>query len=467
MPVRDRLALTVGLVSPSFSAYDDQMPAGFGETRRTVAARFAELLSRRFTVVFPGLIRDEGDAERANVALREQHLDAVVYAPTMVAPPSYPLRALARVEAPIVIWNAPEIDRLPTRWEHAQATAHTTTVGAVMLANVLVRQGRTPIVVTADPTDHAAVIRMLRTVAGAAAGGALRGAVALRIGGWIPGYDDVASSATQLAQLGIAEHDIGIEELQRASERVDPAAATALTDDLSARGWDVEEDGATAASATLALALEDLVATHGARFGTINCHGCLFRQSETVGITACLAVSLLTEHGTPFSCTGDQPAAIALAVGKLLTGASQYCECYTPERDTGLLMIAAGGEGDPAWADEGEPVRVRPNTYYSGKRGAGASLVYRLRRGPATLLSLTPAAERWRLVWATGVVEEARYPELGGPNGMFRFDSGPAHEIISHWIAAGPTHHHALAPGKLDLELPALADALRIEQHRV
>jgi L-arabinose isomerase len=457
----------IGLVAVSFSLFDEQMPPGFRSTREELGRRYAELLSRRFEVVYPGLSADEADAARANDVLRAQQLDAVVFAPTMAAPPSYGIRAIEGLEAPVVIWNAVETERLPARLEHDLATSHTTTVGAIMFANPLLRRGRHPLVVTANPGDSEALGRLERVVSGAAAAGSLRGKTCLRVGEWIPGYLDVESSTDDLLRLGLREQAVGAEELDETYGAVGDDEALALLEDLAVLGFERISGPADARSARLALALRRLVARHNAGFGTVNCHGPSFRQSETVGITACLGASLLSRDGVPFSCTGDQPAAVALKLAQMLSGRALYCEAYTPELETGLLLLAAGGEGDPAWADPAEPVTLQPNEYYPGKHGAGTSLVFRLQAGPATLFSLTPSPAGWRLVWATGEIVESRYPELGGPNGMFSFDSGPSGERVSHWIAAGPTHHHALASGRLDVELPVVAKMLGIEHVRV
>ena len=154
-------------------------------------------------------------------------------------------------------------------------------------------------------------------------------------------------------------------------------------------------------------------------------------------------------------------------LARKLSGRALYCEFYTPERETGLMLLAAGGEGDPAWADPASPVVVEPNDHYPGDHGAGASISFRLEPGPATALSLSPCGDTWRLAWATGEIVEARYDAMGGPNGMFRFDSGPAYEAGARWIASGATHHNALALGRLDVEIPVLARALGIEEERV
>jgi L-arabinose isomerase len=149
-----------------------------------------------------------------------------------------------------------------------------------------------------------------------------------------------------------------------------------------------------------------------------------------------------------------------------MTGAALYCETYAPEIDTGLVLIAAGGEGDPAWAAPPDAVRLEVNDHYPGERGEATSVAFGLRRGPATLLSLSPTRDGWVLAWAPGEVVETRYANMRGPNGMFRFDSGAGPDALSRWIVSGATHHNALAPGRLDVEVPALASALGIRTVR-
>ena len=90
-----------------------------------------------------------------------------------------------------------------------------------------------------------------------------------------------------------------------------------------------------------------------------------------------------------------------------------------------------------------------------------------LRAGPASLLSLSPEPGGWVLAWGPGRIEETRYEDMRGPNAMFRFDSGPSGDAISRWIGSGATHHNALAPGDLELEIPVLASALGVRLVRV
>ena len=456
----------IALVSVRFGLFDPQMPPEFPARMRAHASRSAEVLRSEFDVIAPDLIEDEVDAHRVRDELGAAQFDAVVFAPAMAAPPSYASIALDGTTSPLVIWNAPSVARLAEGLTQAQATEHTTTVGALMYGNVRAREGRSPLVVTARHDDPAGVSRLLRAVRGAAAAGSLRGSTVLRVGDAIPGYLDVDASASDLAALGLREVVVDLGAWEAAVDGANHARATALLGDVRSR-WAGDPGAQAERSARVAVALDEAMAGAAAVAGTVNCHGPWFRGSERVGITACLAVACQAERGRSIACTGDQPTAIALHLARMIAGSALYCEGYTPEAETGLLLVAAGGEGDPAWADPPGAVRLEANDHYPGVHGGGAGLSFALRRGPATMISLSPADAGWMLAWATGEVVESRYDAMRGPNGMFRFDSGPALEAVEGWIASGATHHNALAPGRLDVEIPALASALGLRSIRI
>jgi L-arabinose isomerase len=459
--------LRVGLVSVYFSLFDEQMPPDFRQSLDDVAKRYAQLLAAQFDVVYPGLIASEDEGRKANELLRAEPLDVVVVAPTMAAPPSYGMLALEEIVRPIVIWNAPSIARLGENLEHAEAALHTTQVGCVMLTNALIRRGVSPTVVTALPDDDLAMQRLFRIVRASALASILRAGHCLRIGDPISGYLDVESTRHDLARLGLSEVTVSADQLGEEMRTVSTADAQSLLSSLAERGWSTSKHDEAERSARLAIAMFNIATNCHAVCGTVNCHGPCFRWSPTVGITACLGVSLLTVFGIPFSCTGDQPTAIALLLAKVVSGRALYCEFYTPEADTGLMLVAAGGEGDPSWAATSSRIQLRPNRYYPGVGGEGTAVEFGVRQGAATALSLSPIGDTWRLVWATGEVVESRYPQLGGPNGMFRFDSGSAIDAGARWIAAGATHHNALAAGRLEDEVPTLGRALGLDLVRV
>ncbi len=450
----------IGLLAPRYTFFDAQMLPGFADRVRSVGARCASLLGDAFELVYPGVIETEADAAAARAAFAAAPLDAVVIAPTMAMPAPLVLEALGDCAAPLVLWNPVPWLRMGEDISQAKATENTSTVACLMIANVLLRRGRHAEVVTAPLDEPATVAHLVRVVRGAAAAGRLRGGALLRVGDELPSYLNVAASADDLARLGLRELAVAREELDDAFLAVDDATAAAVVDELRGHGWGGDGGPGLLRSARLAGALRTLVDRHGVVGGTVNCHSPLLRFSSTVGIPACLAVAREALRGVALSCTGDQPAGVALLLGRLLTGMALYHEPYAPEPATGLMLVAAGGEGDTAWADG--PVALEANNHYPGEQGLGTSIAFPLRLGPATMLSLCPIGATWHLAWATGEVVESRYTDMRGPNGMFRYDSGPATEAADRWIASGATHHSALVPGRIGLELEVAARALGI-----
>ncbi len=325
------------------------------------------------------MIENETEAAAVRELLARHRVDAVVFAPAMAAPPSFGQIALERCGAPVVLWNALTTRTIAVDIGQAEATENSTTVGCTMFANTLLRQGRPAPTVTAPLDDEPRLELLRRTVAGAAAAGSLRGASLLRIGAPIAGYRNIEASAEQLAELGLREVDVSADELGEAFDAVGPGSAATVLDELHAAGFLGDGGPEAARSARLAEAIRVLLDRHDAALGTVNCHGPLLRFSDRIGITACLAVAREALRARPLSCTGDGPAAIALLLARRLAGAALYNECYAAEPASGLLLVAAGGEGDPGWADG--PVQLEANDHYPGNRGQGSSVAFALRTG--------------------------------------------------------------------------------------
>jgi len=456
----------LGYLSAFFGAYDDVMGSGFRQTQAQRVAENRSVLENSFEVIDFGMVSSPEEARATAGKIAAASIEVLIYAPAMVAPPAWIEIALSDLACPILIWSATRQNAVPEQLDHLQATVHTSLVGATMLANCLVRAQKRFAVVDAVPGNPADESRLIRSIMAAVAAHRLTNAVALRIGDPIPGYRDVESTPDELATLGVREVAIPITELEAAFARIASADVADELARLKARpGWRAPPADASATSARLALALRRLTAEHRATLGTVNCHSPWLRQNRQIGVVACLGVSLMHEAGIPFSCTGDLPAAMAGLLAATLSGTSLYCELYVREPASDEFLVAAGGEGDPRWAEGG--VTVVPNQYYPGHCGAGLGVRFALRRGPATLIAMSPTSDAWRMIWASGEITGRSFDQLDGPNGMFRFTTQPGHRAAEDWIGAGPTHHPALARGVLDLELPLVARLANLENFRI
>lgn len=456
----------VALLSARLTLFDANLPVAHVTQMEDHAARCAQALGAAFDVYQAGVMTDDLSAAAVRDTLGHQHVDAIVYAPAMAAPPTLALTAIAGTDAPLVVWDAPAVTRLPRGDDPSERREHSTTVGCAMFMNALRRLRRTAVAVTAAIPDESAIELLHRRVRGASAAGSLRGSTFLRVGEPIPGLVDTYVTAEALADLGVREVGLDLEGWNGYLRHVHPERADAFLLMRRRLGWKGEA-AMPVQSAVAALALQDALDGTGAVAGTINCHSQYFRSNPELGIPACLGVASATSEGRPVACTGDQPAAICMYLARRISGGALFCELYTPEVETGLVLLGVGGEPDLNWSESGGEVAFETNHRATGDRGAGTGLRIRLRRGPATLMSLSPGPDGWVLAWGTGEVVEDSYTPNVGVQALFRFDSGPSTDATARWISSGATHHDVLAIGNVAIEIESVTAALGIRGVRV
>jgi L-arabinose isomerase len=106
---------------------------------------------------------------------------------------------------------------------------------------------------------------------------------------------------------------------------------------------------------------------------------------------------------------------------------------------------------------------LRSLSAYHGKPGRGASVEFKIREGPITMLSIGVTARgAFKFVLAEGESVAGAIPATGNTNtrGFFQPD---VRTFLKRWVAEGPTHHFALGVGHRAETLRRIADALGIE----
>jgi len=111
---------------------------------------------------------------------------------------------------------------------------------------------------------------------------------------------------------------------------------------------------------------------------------------------------------------------------------------------------------------DGKPV-LRSLLKYHGKPGSGASVEFKIKQGPITMLSIGLTAQgKFKFVIAEGESMHGPIPPTGNTNtrGFFKPD---VRTFLTRWVAEGPTHHFALGIGHHARTIKALGDVLGIE----
>jgi L-arabinose isomerase len=171
--------------------------------------------------------------------------------------------------------------------------------------------------------------------------------------------------------------------------------------------------------------------------------------------------SLLTAAGFPMCGESDLKTCIAMLLMDRLDIGGSFAEFHPVDFREGFVLVGHDGPHHINIA-EGRP-KLRSLVKYHGKPGKGASVEFKIREGPITMLSIgVTAGGRFKFVLAEGESVYGPIPATGNTNtrGFFRPD---VRTFLKRWVAEGPTHHFALGTGHCAGSLRHIADALHIE----
>lgn len=171
--------------------------------------------------------------------------------------------------------------------------------------------------------------------------------------------------------------------------------------------------------------------------------------------------SLLTAAGFPMCGESDLKTCIAMLIEDRLEIGGSFAEFHPIDFHEGFVLVGHDGPHHLNIA-EGKPI-LRSLIKYHGKPGKGASVEFKLKEGPITMLGIgVTAAGRFKFIAAEGLSMHGPIPPTGNTNtrGFFRPD---VRTFLKRWVAEGPTHHFALGVGHHVAALEKIAAALGLE----
>lgn len=214
-------------------------------------------------------------------------------------------------------------------------------------------------------------------------------------------------------------------------------------------------------AAKSAVALDKLIEKHNLTGLAYYYEGLDGGKHREVASTFIVGNSILNAQGVPMCGEFDIKTCIAMLILDRLGIGGSFAEFHPFDFEANCILVGHDGPHHIAIAD-GKPV-LRSLNKYHGKPGHGASVEFKLKEGPITMLGITQTANgKFKFVIGEGESQRGPIPPTGNTNtrGVFK---PHVKTFIKRWVMEGPTHHYALGIGHKAETIKKLADALGIE----
>ncbi len=170
--------------------------------------------------------------------------------------------------------------------------------------------------------------------------------------------------------------------------------------------------------------------------------------------------SLLNAQGVPMCGEFDIKTCLAMFIMDRLNIGGSFAEFHPFDFDEDFIFVGHDGPHHIAIAD-GKPV-LRSLMKYHGKPGSGASVEFKIKEGPITMLCISQTFDgKFKFIIGEGLSKKGPIPPTGNTNTR-GFFAPTTKEFIKKWVMAGPTHHYALGVGHHADTIAKIAQALGI-----
>ena len=182
---------------------------------------------------------------------------------------------------------------------------------------------------------------------------------------------------------------------------------------------------------------------------------------RTVATSLIVGNSILNAKGIPMCGEFDIKTCVAMLIMDRLGIGGSFAEFHPFDFKEDFILVGHDGPHHLEIAD-GKPI-LRSLSKYHGKPGAGASVEFKIKEGPITMLGITQTYDgKFKFVIGEGTSEKGPIPPTGNTNTRGFFEP-TTKEFIKKWVMEGPTHHYALGIGHHADTIKKIADVLNIE----
>ena len=170
--------------------------------------------------------------------------------------------------------------------------------------------------------------------------------------------------------------------------------------------------------------------------------------------------SILNAQGIPMCGEFDIKTCIAMLIMDRLNIGGSFAEFHPFDFVEDFILVGHDGPHHIAIADD-KPI-LRSLVKFHGKPGGGASVEFKIKKGPITMLGITQTADgKFKFVIGQGYSKKGPIPPTGNTNTRGFFQP-TTKEFVKRWVMEGPTHHYALGIGHHADTIAKIAKVLNI-----
>ena len=182
---------------------------------------------------------------------------------------------------------------------------------------------------------------------------------------------------------------------------------------------------------------------------------------QKVATTFIVGNSILNAQGIPMCGEYDLKTCVAMLIMDRLDIGGSFAEFHPFDFAEDFILVGHDGPHHLRIA-EGKPV-LRSLKKYHGKPGSGASVEFKIKEGPITMLGITQTADgKFKFVIGEGFSKSGPIPPTGNTNTRGFFEP-TTKEFIKKWVMEGPTHHYALGVGHHAETIKKIGEILGVE----
>ena len=171
--------------------------------------------------------------------------------------------------------------------------------------------------------------------------------------------------------------------------------------------------------------------------------------------------SILNAQGIPMCGEFDIKTCIAMLIMDRLNIGGSFAEFHPFDFEEDFILVGHDGPHHIAIADD-KPI-LRSLVKFHGKPGGGASVEFKIKEGPITMLGITQTANgKFKFVIGEGYSKKGPIPPTGNTNTRGFFQP-TTKEFVKKWVMEGPTHHYALGIGHHAETIAKIAKVLNID----